>query len=113
MRRVLIKAGHIVSMDPSIGDLTGAELLIENDRIVAIARSIEASDAEIIDASEKIVLPGFINGHLHTWQTALRGLAADWTVAQYMQAMHRGLATLYRPDDIYIANLVGALKSNQ
>ena len=109
MRRVLIKAGHIVSMDPSIGDLTGAELLIENDRIVAIARSIEASDAEIIDASEKIVLPGFINGHLHTWQTALRGLAADWTVAQYMQAMHRGLATLYRPDDIYIANLVGAL----
>src|SRR5262249_42178737 len=56
-----------------------------------------------------IVMPGLVNGHLHTWQSALRGIASDWTVAQYMQAMHRGLATLYRPEDIYIANLMGAL----
>ena len=56
-----------------------------------------------------VVTPGLINAHLHTWQTALRGLAADWTVAEYMQAMHRGLATHYRPEDIYIANLMGAL----
>ena len=55
------------------------------------------------------MLPGLINGHLHTWQSALRGIAGDWTVARYMQAMHRGLATLYRPEDIYIANLMGAL----
>lgn len=108
MRRVVIKGGHVVSMDAAIGEVAGADVLVEDDRIVAVARGIEA-DAEIIDASQKIVLPGFINGHLHTWQTGLRGLAADWTVAQYMQAMHRGLATLYRPDDIYIGNLVGAL----
>ena len=56
-----------------------------------------------------LLLPGLINGHLHTWQTGLRGLAADWTVAEYMKAMHRGLATLFRPEDIYIANLMGAL----
>ena len=56
-----------------------------------------------------IVMPGLVNGHLHTWQSALRGIAADWTVARYMQAMHRGLATLYRPEDIHIANLMGAL----
>jgi cytosine/adenosine deaminase-related metal-dependent hydrolase len=109
MRRVLIKAGHVVTMDASVGDLVGADILVENDRIVKIATGIEVSDADLIDASEMIVLPGFINGHLHTWQTGLRGLAADWTVGQYMQAMHRGLATLYRPDDIYIANLMGAL----
>ena len=108
MRRVVIKGGHVVSMDAAIGEVAGADVLVEDDRIVAVARGIEV-DAEIIDASQKIVLPGFINGHLHTWQTGLRGLAADWTVAQYMQAMHRGLATLYRPDDIYIGNLVGAL----
>jgi 5-methylthioadenosine/S-adenosylhomocysteine deaminase len=56
-----------------------------------------------------LLLPGLINGHLHTWQTGLRGLAADWTVAEYMQAMHRGLATLFQPEDVYIANLMGAL----
>jgi len=109
MRRVLIKAGHVISMDPSVGDLAGADILVEGDRIAAIAHRIETSDAEVIDASRMIALPGFINGHLHTWQTGLRGVASDWTVAQYMQAMHRGLATLYRAQDIYIANLLGAL----
>jgi len=109
MRRVLIKGGHVVSMDVAIGELPGADVLIEDDRIIAVARGIEAEGAEIIDAARMIVLPGFINGHLHTWQTGLRGLAADWTVAEYMRAMHRGLATLYRPDDIYLGNLLGAL----
>jgi len=109
MRRKLIKGAAIVSMDAAIGDLPKGDVLIEQDRIVSVAPSIAADDADAIDASRMLLLPGLINGHLHTWQTGLRGLAADWTVAEYMQAMHRGLATLFRPEDIYIANLVGAL----
>jgi 5-methylthioadenosine/S-adenosylhomocysteine deaminase len=109
MDRILIKDGSIVSMDPSIGNLAKGDVLIERDRIVAVAPNIAADRAEVIDASRMVVLPGLINGHLHTWQTALRGLAADWSVAEYMQAMHRGLAGLFRPEDIHIANLMGAL----
>jgi 5-methylthioadenosine/S-adenosylhomocysteine deaminase len=109
MTRKLIKGAAIVSMDSAIGDLKTGDVLIDGDRIAAVAPSIPAVDAELLDASGMLLLPGLINGHLHTWQTALRGIAADWTVAEYMQAMHRGLATVYRPDDIYIANLMGAL----
>lgn len=109
MLRTLIKNGRIVTMDKSLGQLSGGDILIEGDKIIAISQNIEAHGAEIIDASEMIVLPGFINGHLHTWQTNLRGLAADWSVSEYMRAMHRGLATLFRPEDIYIGNLMGAL----
>ncbi len=109
MQRTLLKGGAIVTMDPAVGDLAQGDVLIEGERIVAIAPELSAGDAETIDASRMLILPGLINGHLHTWQTALRGLAADWTVSEYMQAMHRGLATLYRPEDIHIANLMGAL----
>ncbi len=109
MPRTLIKGGAVVTMDGSIGDLAKGDVLIENDRIAAVAPNIAADDVELVDASRMLLLPGLINGHLHTWQTGLRGLAADWTVAEYMQAMHRGLATLFRPEDIYIANLMGAL----
>ena len=108
-RRVLIQGGALVTMDPAIGEMAPGDVLLEGDRIVAVDRRIEAGDAEIIDASRLIVMPGLINGHLHTWQTGLRGLAGDWTVSQYMHAMHRGLATLFRPKDIHIANLVGAV----
>ncbi len=109
MGLTLIKDAAIVSMDPAIGDLRKGDILIDRDRIAAVAPNVAASDAAVIDGSHMLVLPGLINGHLHTWQTGLRGLAADWTVAEYMQAMHRGLATLFRPEDIHIANLMGAL----
>lgn len=110
MSRILIRNGAIVSMDRRVGDLPRGDLLVEDDRIAAIAPTLPVPEgAEIIEAARCIVLPGLVNAHLHTWQAALRGIAADWTVAMYMQAMHRGLATLYRPDDIYIANLVGSL----
>lgn len=111
MTRLLIKGGSIVSMDPAIKDLPQGDVLVENGRIAAIAPSLTADNAEIIDAAGMIVLPGLINAHVHTWQSALRGVAGDWTVGKYMQAMHAGLATLFRPEDVRIANLMGALNS--
>jgi 5-methylthioadenosine/S-adenosylhomocysteine deaminase len=110
MNRILIQGGTIITMDPQVPDSARGDVLIENDRIAAVAASLPAPDgAQIIEASGMIVMPGLINAHVHTWQSALRGIAADWTVAKYMQAMHRGLATLFRPEDIFIANLMGAL----
>ncbi len=110
MRKTLVKGGSIITMDPEVADLACGDLLIEDDRIAAIAPSLPVPDgAEVIDAADMIVMPGLINAHVHTWQSALRGIAADWTVARYMQAMHRGLATLFRADDIRIANLMGGL----
>src|SRR5690606_18759974 len=56
-----------------------------------------------------ILVPGFVNAHMHTWQTALRGVAANWTLLQYFKNMHAGLATVFAPEDLHIATLVGAL----
>jgi len=109
MTRIVIKGGTIVSMDPAIKDLPRGDVLVENGKIAAVAPSLSADGAETIDAAGMIVLPGLINAHIHTWQSALRGVAGDWTVPKYMQSMHRGLAGYYRPDDVYIANLMGAL----
>jgi 5-methylthioadenosine/S-adenosylhomocysteine deaminase len=110
VRRTLLKGGTVITMDRQVPDLPRGDVLIEGDRIAAVAAELPVpAGAEVIDAADMIVLPGLINAHVHTWQSALRGVAADWTVAQYMQAMHRGLATHFRPEDIYIANLMGAL----
>jgi cytosine/adenosine deaminase-related metal-dependent hydrolase len=112
MGRILIRGGTIISMDRRVRDLPHGDVLIENDKIAAVARRIETpAGAEIIDATDMIVLPGFVNAHLHTWQSGLRGIGGDWAVPQYMSNMHRGLATHFRPEDIYIANLMGALTS--
>jgi cytosine/adenosine deaminase-related metal-dependent hydrolase len=113
MRRTLIKSATIVSMDAQLGDLDSGDLLVEGDRIIEVRPHIDlgsgAAEAEVVDGTGRIVIPGLINAHMHTWQTALRGFAANWTLLEYFRRMHAGLATVFRPDDIYIATLVGAL----
>jgi len=109
MARTLIKAGMIVAMDDAVGDLRQGDVLIDGDRIAAVAPSLDAAGAEIIDAGDMIVMPGFVNAHIHTWQTGLRGVAGDWTIPEYLHNMHASIAPRFAPDDIRIANLVGAL----
>ena len=112
MARILIKGGTIVTMDKKLRDLRRGDILIEGEKIVEVAREIEApAGSEIIDAWGMIVMPGLINAHVHTWQSGLRGIAGDWAVPQYMANVHRGLAPHFRPEDIQIANLMGALTS--
>lgn len=107
--RTLISGATILSMDGTVGDLPKGDILVEDDRILAIAPVLQADDAELVDAEGRIAVPGFVNAHMHTWQTGLRSLAADWTLLEYFRWVHAGLATRFRPEDIGVATLVGAL----
>jgi cytosine/adenosine deaminase-related metal-dependent hydrolase len=109
MVRTLIKGASVVTMDAKLGDLPAGDILVEDDRIAAVAPSIAAGGAEVIDGAGKIVIPGLVNAHMHTWQTCLRGVAGNWTILEYFRNMHAGLATMFRPEDIRISTLVGAL----
>ena len=113
MSRTLIKSATIVTMDAGLGDLPIGDLLVEDGRIAAVRPDIDlgsgSGGTDVVDGKGRIVIPGLINAHMHTWQTALRGAAANWTLLEYFRHMHAGLATRFKPDDIYIATLMGAL----
>jgi 5-methylthioadenosine/S-adenosylhomocysteine deaminase len=109
MRRLLIQDATIITMDPRWGDLRPGSILIEGERIAAIAPTIKAADAEIVDGRSFIIIPGMVNAHMHTWQTGLRSISSNWTLLEYFRWVHAGLATRFTPEDIRIANLAGAL----
>ena len=109
MRRLLIQDATLITMDPVLGDLRPGSILIEDERVRAVADRIETVDAEIIDGRPFIVIPGLVNAHMHTWQTGLRAVSSNWTLLEYFRWMHAGLATRFLPEDIRIANLAGAL----
>jgi cytosine/adenosine deaminase-related metal-dependent hydrolase len=109
MTSTLIQNATVITMDPVMGDLTHADLLIEGSVIKAMGPKLSAPGAQTIDASGMIVTPGFVNAHMHTWQTALRGVSSNWTILEYFANVHAGLATNYKPQDLYIATLMGAL----
>lgn len=108
MAQTLIRGATVVTMDRQ-GELPAGDLLVRDERIEAIAPALDVADAEVVDASGCILMPGLVNAHMHTWQTALRGVAANWTLLEYFRKMHAGLATVFTPEDLFIATRMGAL----
>jgi cytosine/adenosine deaminase-related metal-dependent hydrolase len=111
--RLLVRGGYVLSMDPAVGDLPVGDVLVEDGKIVAVAASIEVDEAavEVIDATDRIVLPGFVDTHRHTWQAPWRNIASDWSLFHYFWGMHTGLSKYYRPEDTYAGNLLGTVEA--
>ena len=107
--RIRVKGATIVSMDPTIGIIESSDLLIDGGKIIAVGKNVGSWAVIEIDGRGMIAMPGFINGHIHLWQTALRGVAADWTLDHYFSVLIGKVVGLYTPQDAYIGNLVGAL----
>jgi 5-methylthioadenosine/S-adenosylhomocysteine deaminase len=110
-QRVLFRHGTVITMDPAIGDLPVGDVLVYGNLIEAVDANLGEVDAEVVDATGKILIPGFVDTHRHTWQAPLRGIAADWTLGQYMTGLHLGLSGLFRPEDTYAGNLLGAVEA--
>lgn len=108
---ILLKGGYVVSMDKHIGNFPQADVLIREDRIIEVAPNIHATDAQVIDASGMILAPGLIDTHRHLWETSIRGIAGNWSLMEYLQKVLGPLAALYRPEDVYLSNLLGSLEA--
>ncbi|MGW4536829.1 amidohydrolase family protein [Streptomyces chartreusis] len=107
--RTVLRGGHVLSMDPDIGDLPQGDVLIEDGRIAAVRPDISA-DAEVLDMTGRIVMPGFVDTHRHTWEASIRNVAPDATLDDYFVDILDTFAPLYTPEDVYAANLAGALE---
>ena len=76
-RRILLRGGVVLSLDPRVGDFEKADVLIDGNTIAQIAPTITASDAEIVDCTGTIVMPGFIHTHHHQYETLQRSVIPD------------------------------------
>ncbi|NGN65114.1 amidohydrolase family protein [Streptomyces sp. A7024] len=107
--RKLLRGGQVLTMDPELGDLAQGDVLIENGKIAAVDREISA-DAEVLDMTGRIVIPGFVDTHRHTWEASIRGCAPDATLDDYFTEVLDTFAPVYRPEDVYAGNLAGSLE---
>ncbi len=102
MAKVLIKGGTVLSLDRAVGNLVGADVLIDDGIISEVGSSLRARSAEVVDAADTIVMPGFVDTHRHLWQSFIGDVdsASDTDISGH-----------YLPDDIYAATLVGLLRA--
>ena len=117
-QKTLLKGGVVMSMDAKVGDFPTGDVLLEGGKIIAVGPNLDASDAIVIDASGKIVMPGFIDTHHHQFETALRSFLADGILVNdkkphgainYYEYILQKFSMVYRPDDVYISELFGSI----
>ncbi len=110
-RRTLFKGAQILTMDDSVPDLTSGDLLVDGTMIAAIAPSIVNEEAEIVDSTGCVLLPGFVDTHRHTWQTQLHGVRTDWNHLDYMTFVRSMYCVCYEPEDAELGNYLGAMEA--
>src|SRR5438105_748593 len=108
-RPILIKGGCVLSLDRAIGDFEQADVLIEGKKISAVQPNISAPNAQVIDAKNRIVMPGFVDTHRHMWQGFLRNVLPDGSLEDYRNVVQRTFGAKMVPDDVYAADLLSAL----
>ncbi len=103
---ILLQGGYVLSMDAEIGDLASGDVLIRDGQIIEVAASIDAPQAQIIDATNMVIMPGFVETHWHMWESSWRGMAND--AAEYFR-YSEVLTPHYTPEDFHTAVRYAAL----
>jgi 5-methylthioadenosine/S-adenosylhomocysteine deaminase len=108
-KRIVVRGAEIVTMDAALGDFSQADILVEDGKIRAVGPSLQAADAEPIDGSGMIALPGIIDAHTCLWQTVLRGYVPDlWPGAYYSKFLP--LRSRFTAEDNFNAAYVGGFE---
>src|SRR5580704_713299 len=112
-KELLIKGGHVVTMDPALGDQPESDVLVRDGVIVKVGPGLKTSapDGEVIEATGRLVIPGLVDTHRHVWQGAIGGFTPQITGAGYGPAVLTGIAPKHSPDDVYAGTLWGALQA--
>ena len=111
-RRILLKGGVVLTLDPQVGDFAKADVLIEDGKIREISPNIAVSgDAvAVIDASNRVVIPGFVDTHSHSYQGLLRNILISGLLnPDYNRDIQTTLTPAYQAADAYAGILVTAL----
>ncbi|GAA3190691.1 amidohydrolase family protein [Nonomuraea roseoviolacea] len=121
---LLISGTYLISMDPDVGDLPCADVLIGDGRIVDVRphdpvahpdahqpaapgrRPADHGGVTVIDGTGTVTLPGFVDTHWHLWNSLLRGTVGDRPGTDYF-TVKRALAPHFELDDFYWAARLG------
>ncbi len=102
---ILIKGGTVVTMSDKYGVIKGGDVLVQDDRIVELGKDLRPG-AEVecrIDANRHIVIPGFVQSHVHFIQTLFRGLADDLTLLDWLKKRIWPMEAALTKRDVYLS----------
>ncbi len=111
-RPVAFRRATVLTVDPAQPVIENGDVLVTGDRIAAVGPALTVPDGTVeIDAAGGMLMPGMIDTHRHMWQTAQRGLGADWSLTNYFYFYYVNWGHVMRPEEVYAGNLLSAIES--
>jgi 5-methylthioadenosine/S-adenosylhomocysteine deaminase len=98
--RFLLRGGCVLTLGAKTPNFPRADVLIEDGRVAEVGPGLRARDAEVVDTTDAIVMPGFVDTHRHARRSLRRNLGDAAPAADAVPAT---------PDDVYAATLIGLL----
>src|ERR1700733_13251124 len=108
----VIRGAYVMTMDPALGDIAGADVHVKDGTIVAVGKALKAPGALVLGGERMIVLPGLVETHWHMWNTLLRGFSGDRREETYFP-MVSALGKFWTPADTHQGTRLGAIEALQ
>lgn len=109
---LLQKARYVVTCDETDSVLTDVDVLVVDGVITEIGPSLEIPyGVAVIEAGDRLVLPGLINLHTHTPMTLLRGLAEGVDLDGFLQRVWAAEGAMMSPETVELGARVAAWES--
>src|SRR5258708_24869743 len=85
---LIIRGGTVVTMDSARRIIENGAVAVKGGHIIAVGSAAEIDGKyaarEVVNAGNKVVIPGLINGHTHVPMTLFRGRADDLDLQQWL-----------------------------
>jgi cytosine/adenosine deaminase-related metal-dependent hydrolase len=111
--KYLFTGGYVATLDDALGDFPNGAVLVENGIIQAVGRAedIKCPDAEVIDATDGVVIPGMVDTHQHASMSLTRGLGADQSLFHFLSNTYLRWLPATSVEDMELSALVGGLEA--
>ncbi|QBR93135.1 amidohydrolase family protein [Nocardioides euryhalodurans] len=104
-REFVVTGAHVISMDPTIGDLPDGDVHVRNGEIVAVGRGLKVR-APKVDGRGMIAMPGLVDTHWHLWTTLYRSMSSSSPETAYFALnVRNGVRCL--PSDLFHGTRLG------
>ena len=107
---ILKNIRYLITQNADRQILENVDLKVSEDEISAIGRDLSTGNEEVLDCSDKVVMPGLINAHTHVSMTLLRGISDDLDLDDWLNDVIFPAEGKLGPEDAFVGAKLGCLE---
>ena len=106
---LIVRAAHLVTCDGDMRVIDDGAVAVTDGRIVAVGPAAHIGDdaAEVIEAEERILMPGLVNLHCHAADSLFRGLVEDLPLEPWLQTVWKAEGAILNPETSRLGSVLG------